>query len=92
MVATAPPAHRWLLLEREGAWPTHALGVFPRPQAHALSEKAERAMALWPNKGESDLRPAQGQPYERVSPVAPKEAIVPDSAPAALRLPIVEVR
>ena len=25
-------------------------------------------------------------------PVAPKEAIVPDSAPAALRLPIVEVR
>ena len=55
-------------------------------------EQAERAMALWPNKGESDLRPAQGQPYERISPVAPKEAIVPDSAPGALRLPIVEVR
>ena len=45
MVATAPPARRWLLLEREGAWPTHALGVFPRAMAHAVSEKAARAGA-----------------------------------------------
>lgn len=45
MMATAPPARRWLLLEREGAWPTHALGVFPKPVAHALSEKAARAGA-----------------------------------------------
>lgn len=45
MIATAPPARRWLLLEREGAWPTHALGVFPKPEAHALSQKAARTGA-----------------------------------------------
>lgn len=45
MLATAPPARRWLLLDREGAWPTHALSVFPKSQAHALSEKAARAGA-----------------------------------------------
>ena len=42
MIATAPPARRWLLLEREGAWPTHALNVFAQPIAHTLSEKAAR--------------------------------------------------
>lgn len=41
-MATAPPARRWLLLEREGAWPIHALTAFPPAQARALSEKAAR--------------------------------------------------
>lgn len=42
MVATAPPATRWLLVEHEGAWPTHALSAFPRAQAQALSQRAAR--------------------------------------------------
>lgn len=64
MVATAPPAHRWLLLEREGAWPTHALGVFPRPQAHALSEKAARAGARISLIRRPRRHPAAGGPFQ----------------------------
>lgn len=40
MVATAPPGQRWLLIEREGAWPSRALDVFDPFEAHALSQKA----------------------------------------------------
>jgi cholesterol oxidase len=47
---------------------------------------SERAVALWPNKGESDPRPALGATYQRVSPVRPRNPIVPESAPGALRL------
>jgi cholesterol oxidase len=65
------------------------LGVNP---ALTITAQAERAMAMWPNKGESDPRPAPGSAYRRVAPVAPRSPIVPRSAPAALRLPIVEVR
>lgn len=36
------------------------LGVNP---ALTITAQAERAMSLWPNKGEADLRPAQGEPY-----------------------------
>jgi cholesterol oxidase len=49
-------------------------------------------MALWPNKGGPDPRPAVGTTYERVEPVAPAHPAVPAAAPAALRLPIVSVR
>ena len=44
-------------------------------------------MAFWPNKGESDARPALGAPYQRIAPVAPRQPVVPASAPGALRLP-----
>ena len=50
-----------------------------------------RAMSLWPNKGEADPRPEQGQVYVRVTPVPPKSPVVPEAAPGALRLPIVGV-
>lgn len=63
------------------------LGVNP---SLTITAQAERAMALWPNKGEADMRPAQGAPYARVEPVKPHAPLVPDDAPAALRLPIVE--
>ena len=56
-----------------------------------ITAQAERAMALWPNKGEADARPAQGSGYARLRPVAPKNPVVPDAAPGALRLPIVAV-
>ncbi len=64
------------------------LGVNP---SLTITAQAERAMALWPNHGETDHRPRLGQSYRRVSPVAPRHPVVPQQAPAALRLPIVSV-
>ena len=64
------------------------LGVNP---ALSITAQAERAMSLWPNKGEADPRPEQGQVYVRVTPVPPKSPVVPEAAPGALRLPIVGV-
>ncbi|MFC9832285.1 GMC family oxidoreductase N-terminal domain-containing protein [Rhodococcus sp. NPDC127530] len=65
------------------------LGVNP---SLTISAQAERAASLWPNKGEKDLRPAQGEGYRRLNPVAPIAPVVPEGAPAALVLPIVEIR
>jgi len=64
------------------------LGVNP---SLTITAQAERAMSLWPNKGEKDPRPAVGGEYERLPPVAPNDPAVPDSAPGALRLPIFSV-
>ena len=64
-------------------------GVNP---ALTITAQAERAMALWPNKGERDPRPPVGAAYRPVTPTAPQRPVVPSSAPAALRLPIAEVR
>ena len=64
------------------------LGVNP---SLTITAQAERAMALWPNKGEADRRPELGAGYERIEPVAPAHPAVPPTAPAALRLPIVGV-
>ncbi|WP_341351337.1 GMC oxidoreductase [Nocardioides convexus] len=65
------------------------LGVNP---SLTITAQAERAMAYWPNKGEEDARPALGESYARIEPIAPKAPVVPADAPAALRLPIVGVR
>jgi cholesterol oxidase len=73
----------------DGSAITANLGVNP---SLTITAQAERAMALWPNKGESDERPPLGARYVQVAPVAPKNPVVPEHAPAALRLPIVEVR
>ena len=59
------------------------LGVNPSLTITAL---AERAVALWPNKGEADPRPESG--YQPVTPVAPRQPVVPATAPGALRLTI----
>jgi cholesterol oxidase len=59
------------------------LGVNPSLTITAL---AERAMSLWPNKDESDPRPALGSPYARLDPIAPRSPAVPAHAPAALRI------
>jgi len=58
------------------------LGVNPSLTITAL---AERAMSLWPNRGRPDPRPAPGEPYRRVEPVAPHHPAVPADAPGALR-------
>ncbi|MFF0496544.1 GMC oxidoreductase [Nocardia aobensis] len=64
------------------------LGVNP---SLTIAAQAERATALWPNKGDVDPRPALGAPYRRLPPVAPRHPAVPPTAPAALRLPITPV-
>ncbi len=59
------------------------LGTNPSLTIAAL---AERAMSLWPNKGEPDLRPPLGEAYARLDPVAPAHPVVttevPDRGPA----------
>jgi cholesterol oxidase len=74
----------------DGAAISANLGVNP---SLSITAQAERAAALWPNKGEQDQRPAQGQPYQRMSPIAPTRPMVPASAPGGLRnLPIFPVQ
>jgi cholesterol oxidase len=58
------------------------LGVNP---SLSITAQAERAAALWPNKGEVDQRPLVGTPYRRLDPIAPHSPAVPAHAPAALR-------
>ena len=72
----------------DGSAITANLGVNP---SLTITAQAERAMAFWPNKGETDTRPALRDSYERIAPVAPAHPAVPDAAPGALRLPIVSV-
>ncbi|WP_410603881.1 GMC oxidoreductase [Amycolatopsis sp. lyj-90] len=59
------------------------LGVNP---SLTITAQAERAMSLWPNKGEADPRPPLGSPYRRLSPVTPLKPVVPATAAGALRL------
>ena len=67
----------------DGAAVSANLGVNP---ALTITAQAERAMALWPNRGEADPRPPLGAPYERVDPQPPVRPVVPDSAVGALRI------
>ena len=70
----------------DGAAISANLGVNP---SLSITAQAERAASLWPNKGEADLRPDQGQPYKQLDPIPPTHPVVPADAPAALRrLPI----
>ncbi|MEU5102927.1 MULTISPECIES: GMC family oxidoreductase [unclassified Streptomyces] len=72
----------------DGAAVSANLGVNP---SLTITAQAERAMSLWPNKGEPDPRPPQGAPYERLSPVAPMAPAVPEDAFGALKLPLLPV-
>jgi len=70
----------------DGAAVSANLGVNP---SLSITAQAERAASLWPNKDEEDQRSPQGQPYLRLTPVAPKNPVVPAAAPGGLRnLPI----
>jgi cholesterol oxidase len=55
------------------------LGVNP---SLTITAQAERAMALWPNRGDPDPRPPLGAPYRQVAPVLPVR-------PALRALPVV---
>ncbi|WP_270485839.1 FAD-dependent oxidoreductase [Gordonia jacobaea] len=72
----------------DGAAVSANLGVNP---SLTISAQAERAISLWPNKGEDDQRPEQGSSYRRLAPIAPAHPVVPADAPGALRLPITPV-
>ncbi|MFD7949216.1 hypothetical protein ACFV5K_41105, partial [Streptomyces sp. NPDC059744] len=80
-MALSPPAH-------DSPPPRAAvsanLGVNP---SLTITAQAERAMSFWPNKGEADPRPAQGEAYERLAAVEPKAPAVPKEAFGALKLP-----
>ncbi len=77
------------LFVTDGAAISANLGVNP---SLSIAAQAERAAALWPNKGQDDSRPAQGEPYQRIEPVAPDRPVVPVDAPGALRrLPITPI-
>ena len=58
------------------------LGVNP---SLTITAQTERAMSLWPQRGEPDPRPPLGSPYQRIAPIRPADPIVPVDAPAALR-------
>ncbi|CAJ1502568.1 GMC family oxidoreductase [[Mycobacterium] kokjensenii] len=66
----------------DGAAVSANLGVNP---SLSITAQAERAASLWPNKGEDDQRPAQGEPYRRLDPIAPRNPAVPERAVGALR-------
>jgi cholesterol oxidase len=64
------------------------LGVNP---SLTITAQAERAAAMWPNKGEVDQRAEPGGAYRRMQPVAPNNSVVPEGAPGTLRLPLVDL-
>ncbi|MFG2801496.1 GMC family oxidoreductase N-terminal domain-containing protein [Streptomyces pseudovenezuelae] len=68
----------------DGAAVSANLGVNP---SLTITAQAERAMSYWPNKGEQDPRPAQGEAYVRLGAVEPKAPAVPAEAFGALKLP-----
>ncbi|GAA5611036.1 GMC family oxidoreductase [Streptomyces platensis] len=72
----------------DGAAVSANLGVNP---SLTITAQAERAMSLWPNKGETDPRPAPGRAYRRLAPVEPVRPAVPKKAFGALNLPFLAV-
>ncbi|MDX2026972.1 GMC family oxidoreductase [Microcella sp.] len=69
----------------DGAAISANLGVNP---SLTITAQAERAFAMWPNRGETDARPALGSTYQPVPPVAPASPVVPVGAVGELRLPV----
>ncbi|WP_412125960.1 GMC oxidoreductase [Streptomyces platensis] len=72
----------------DGAAVSANLGVNP---SLTITAQAERAMSLWPNRGEADPRPAPGRAYRRLAPVEPVRPAVPKKAFGALNLPFLAV-
>ena len=65
----------------DGSTLTANLGVNP---SLTITAQAERAMSMWPNKGESDPRPPQSAGYKKVAQVLPQNEAVPQAAYAHL--------
>lgn len=71
----------------DGSTITANLGVNP---SLTITAQAERAMAMWPNKGQTDQRPPLGSAYLPMAAISPDRPVVPESAPGALRLPVID--
>ena len=67
----------------DGSAITANLGVNP---SLTITAQAERALAMWPNKGDVDPRPEQHVGYRPIAPIAPQAPYVPEHAPAAYRV------
>ena len=67
----------------DGASVTANLGVNP---SLTITAQAERAFSMWPNKGETDPRPAQNSQYKSVDAVFPSKPFVPKGAVGELRV------
>jgi len=65
----------------DGSSVTANLGVNP---SLTITAQAERAFSFWPNKSQSDPRPAQGEPYVKLSGVSPTLPVVPVGAFSSL--------
>jgi cholesterol oxidase len=50
-----------------------------------ITAMAERALSMWPNRGDPDPRPQLGEAYRPVPRVLPRRPAVPADAPAAYR-------
>jgi cholesterol oxidase len=61
----------------DGSTITANLGVNP---SLTITAQAERALSMWPNKGEVDQRATQGQKYQYIPPIAPHSPFVPKGA------------
>jgi len=61
----------------DGSTITANLGVNP---SLTITAQAERAMSMWPNKNQPDLRPAQGLGYNEIKAIAPTYPFVPKGA------------
>ena len=66
----------------DGASVTANLGVNP---SLTITAQAERALSMWPNKGEVDPRPLQSQGYQRVAAEFPNKPVVPAGSIGELR-------
>jgi cholesterol oxidase len=66
----------------DGASVTANLGVNP---SLTITAQAERALSMWPNKGEVDPRPLQSQGYRRVAAEFPNKPVVPAGSIGELR-------
>jgi len=67
----------------DGSTLTANLGVNP---SLTITAQAERALSLWPNKGDEDLRPFQGESYVRMPAIPPRAPVVPKGAFGELRV------
>lgn len=67
----------------DGSAITANLGVNP---SLTITAQAERAISLWPNRGEKDQRPLQFENYRRLNPVRPHHPVVPTGAPGEFRI------
>ncbi len=66
----------------DGSTITANLGVNP---SLTITAQAERALSMWPNKGDMDNRPAQSEKYQRIHAVAPHQPFVPAGAVGELK-------